>query len=225
MPNKAKELPELNATPRADFLPPRIRELHDGRKNRHNLAIASLSVASLCAIATMLANAQLFAAETRLSMAETQTSEILTQQSHYSDIIELIRDSANLKAAYAVVSEKEVDYGKLLRQVKKALPAGARLNELSLVSPSSTESPTNKAPLTGQDILVSAKVGMNVNNFQDVEFFLLDARQWAGYSNATITGMTKREKGYTATVVVNLDLGALMKPGPTISATSLGEGN
>lgn len=222
MPDKAKELPSLNTVPRADFLPPKIRELHAGRKNRHNLAVATLAVAFLCSIATMLANAQLYAAQSRLATAEEQTSEILTQQSHYSDIVELIRDSQNLDAAYTVVSEKVVDYGKLLRQVKRALPAGGRLIELSLTSPSSTESPTSKAPLSGQDILVSAKVGMNVAEFQAVEFFLLDARQWPGYSNATITSMTKRETGYLATVVVNFDIGALLKPGPAISSQRLG---
>lgn len=211
MASKAKDLPILGAAPRADFLPPAIRELHEGRKNRHNLAIASLAVASLCAIAAMLANAQLFASETRLSNVETQTSDILTQQSHYSDIVELINDSANLNAAYTVVSEKEVDFASIVRQVKKALPAGSTLIELALTSPSSNESPTITAPLTGQDILVSAKVGMNVATFQDVEFFLLDARQWDGYSNATITSMVKKPTGYVATVVVNLGIGVLEK--------------
>ena len=222
MPNKVKELPSLNAIPKADFLPPRIRELHEGRKNRHNLATAALAVACLCSIATMVANTQLFAAENRLAVAEEQTSEILTQQSHYSDIVELIRDSQNLDAAYTVVSEKVVDYAKLLRQIKRSLPAGGRLIELSLASPSSTESPTSKAPLSGQDILVSAKVGMSVSEFEAVEFFLLDARQWPGYSNATITSMTKRESGYLATVVVNLGIGALLKPAPGPANQTLG---
>lgn len=211
MATKAKDLPVLGAAPRADFLPPKIRELHEGRKNRHNLAIASLAVASLCAIASMLANAQLFASETRLSMVETATSDILTQQSHYSDIVELINDSANLNAAYTVVSEKEIDWAVLVRQIKKAVPAGGSILELALTAPSSNESPTVTAPLTGQDILVSAKVGMSVANFQDVEFFLLDARQWAGYSNATITSMVKKPTGYVATVVVNLGIGVLEK--------------
>ena len=202
-------MPALGAIPHADFLPHRIRALHEIRRNRHNLAIASLAVACLCALSAMLANAQLFASETRLSLVETQTADILTQQNHYSDIVELINDSANLNAASTVVSEKEVDWATLLRQIKGSIPASGSLVDVSLTAPASNETPTITAPLTGQDILVSAKVGMSVPSFQDVEFFLLDARQWDGYSNATITSMVKKPNGYVATVVVNLGIGAL----------------
>lgn len=46
--------------------------------------------------------------------------------------------------------------------------------------------------------------------YEAVEYFLLDARQWPGYSNAEVKDLQKTATGYVATLDVHLGLSALV---------------
>ena len=193
----------------ADFMPQRIKDLHDGRQNRHNLAIATLIVTTVCASIFAVTSAWLAVADSSLQAERSSTEKILIAQSSYSDIVSLMNESRILGLSYFVASEPEVNWPLLVRQLLRPLASGVNLTSIDLTGTSSGSGGA-VAPLTGQAITVTVAVDLVGNTFEGIEYFLLDARQWPGYSNAEITEMHKTPTGYVATLDIHLGLEALI---------------
>jgi hypothetical protein len=194
----------------ADFMPQRIKDLHDGRKNRHNLGIATLIVTVVCAAIFATTSAWLAAADTSLRAERSSTEKILVAQSTYSDIISLLNESRILGLSYFVASEPEVNWPVLVRQLIKPMPSGVNITSVDLTGVSAGAGAAS-SPLSVQAITVTVDIYLEGNTFQGVEFFLLDARQWPGYMNAEIADMHKTAGGYVATVDIHLGLDALIE--------------
>lgn len=202
-------LPLVGQPAVADFLPQRIRELHDGRKNRHRLAIATLVISVICAGAYFSSLAMLNLATDSLVAERKATEQIQLAQSSYSDIISLMNESHILGLAYYVASEPEVDWQTLLGLILKPLSGGAKITSIDMGGNSSTSSNAS-APLSGQSITVTVDVNLTGKTYEGIEYFLLDARQWPGYSNAEVKDMRRTATGYVATLDVHLGLAALV---------------
>lgn len=121
----------------------------------------------------------------------------------------LVEESSRLDSAVVVASEPEVDWPAFIALMSKSIPAGGKIKSLNLVAPTAIESTTLTAPLNGEPIVVTAKVTLSSPTFVGVEYFLLDARQWPGYSNTVIDDMNKTEGGYEASVTISFGLGIL----------------
>jgi hypothetical protein len=209
MPSPENSLPLVGQVAVADFLPPRIKDLHDGRRNRHKLAIATLIVTAISVTAFLASNAALNVATESLMAERKATDKIQIAQSGYSDIVSLMHESRVLGLAYYIASEPEVDWPTLLGLILKPLSGGAKITSIDLTGTSSSSAATT-SPLTGQSITVSVAVDLTGQTYEAVEYFLLDARQWPGYSNAEVTDLHKTATGYTATLDVHLGLAALV---------------
>ncbi len=209
MPSPQNSLPLVGQVAAADFLPPRIKDLHDGRRNRHKLAIATLIVTAISVTAFLASNAALNVTTESLVAERKATDKIQIAQSGYSDIVSLMHESRVLGLAYYVASEPEVDWPTLLGLILKPLSGGAKITSIDLTGTSSSSAATT-APLTGQSITVSVAVDLTGKTYEAVEYFLLDARQWPGYSNAEVTDLHKTATGYVATLDVHLGLAALV---------------
>jgi hypothetical protein len=209
MPSPQNSLPLVGQVAVADFLPPRIKDLHDGRRNRHKLAIATLIVTAISVTAFLASNAALNVATESLMAERKATDKIQIAQSGYSDIVSLMHESRVLGLAYYIASEPEVDWPTLLGLILKPLSGGAKITSIDLTGTSSSRAATT-SPLTGQSITVSVAVDLTGQTYEAVEYFLLDARQWPGYSNAEVTDLHKTATGYTATLDVHLGLAALV---------------
>jgi len=210
MPSSQNKLPLVGQVAVADFLPPRIKELHDGRLNRHKLAISTLIVTVVCAGALWASVAALGVATDSLVAERKATEKIQVAQSSYSDIISLMHESRILGLAYYIASEPEVDWPKLLGLILKPLSGGAKITSIDL-SGTSSAGGSATAPLSGGAITVTVDVELTGNTYEAVEYFLLDARQWPGYSNAEVKDMHKTATGYVATLDVHLGLEALIE--------------
>lgn len=202
-------LPQVGQVAMADFLPVSIKELHDGRRNRHRLAVSTLIVTLVCVSALVTSNLALSVATESLSAERRATEKIQVAQSSYSDIISLMHESRVLGLAYYIASEPEVDWPTLIGVILKPLSGGAKITSIDLVGTSSG-STGDTAPLTGQSITVTVDVNLTGNTYEAVEYFLLDARQWPGYSNAEVKDLHKTATGYVATLDIHLGLQALV---------------
>ena len=209
MPSAQNRLPLVGQVAVADFLPQSIKDLHDGRRNRHRLAVSTLVVSVVCTSALLASVSALNAATESLLAELSATNEIQIAQSSYSDIVSLMSESRILGLAYYVASEPEVDWPRLLGLVLKPLSGGAKITAIDL-SGTSSGTVISEAPLTGQAITVTVDVDMAGLTYEAVEYFLLDARQWPGYSNAEVKDLQKTATGYVATLDVHLGLAALV---------------
>jgi hypothetical protein len=209
MASQQNRLPVAGQLPQADFLPPHVKELHDGRRNRHRLAIATAIVATVCGAAMLMSVAALNVATESLAAERLATQKIQVAQSSYSDIISLVHESRILGLAYYVASEPEVDWPTLVGLILRPLSGGAKITSIDL-SGTSSATTVDTAPLSGQSITVTVNVDLVGNSYSGIEYFLLDARQWPGYSNAEIKEMHRTPTGYVATLDVHLGLAALV---------------
>lgn len=209
MPRAQNKLPPVGQVAVADFLPPHVKELHEGRQNRHKLAIATLFVSAVCGVALWASSLALGVATDSLIAERKATEKIQSAQSSYSDIISLMRESRTLGLAYYIASEPEVDWPQLLSLLLKPLSGGAKITSVDL-SGTTTPGDAASAPLSGSAITVTVDVDLSGKTYEGIEYFLLDARQWPGYSNAEVKEMRKTATGYVATLDVHLGLEALV---------------
>ena len=223
MSKSLNRVPSLGGVPRADFLPTKIRELHAGRKNRHNLAISTLIVAALCTVGYSWSQAVWSVSDEKLSQSRQVTERILAKESRYSDIVALVQEAKGLRAAQTVTSQSEVAWNSLVNLIAKSIPEGGSLSSIDLTAPSSIESVGAKAPLTGAPLLVNATITITSPSFRGIEYFLLDARQWPGYSNAVISGVSKQGGNYVGSLTIYLDAKALNNAIGLASIDSSGE--
>jgi len=201
-------LPEIGQMAKADFLPPRVKELHEGRKNRHNLAIATLIITVL-SVGTLLAFRGAESASVRnLTQIQNDAVKILDHQNAYSDMVSLIQESKDLDAAYVVASERNVDWSLLLGRIQASVPAGGSVTNLTFTSPSSENSPVANGT-TGTAPVVVVNVTVASPSMRGVEYFLLDARQWPGYENASITALSQKDGVVTVSMQLNFGAAAL----------------
>jgi hypothetical protein len=207
--NERNRLPAVGQVASADFLPVEVKELHDGRRNRHKLAILTLAVTLVCVSALATSNVALSVATESLAAERTATEKIQVAQSSYADIISLMHESRVLGLAYYIASEPEVNWPTLIGVILKPLSGGAKITSIDLVGTSSGTT-ADTAPLSGQSITVTVDVNLTGNTYEAVEYFLLDARQWPGYSNAEVKDLHKTAGGYVATLDIHLGLQALV---------------
>lgn len=220
MANDANRMPEIGRPARADFLPPRIKELHDGRKNRHNLAIAAL-LATLLSVAALLGFRAVEANSVRnLQAAQNQAMNIMDHQNAYSDMVTLIQESKELDSAYVVASERNVNWADFVAKVQASVPAGGSVTNLTLTSPSSENSPAANGA-SGSTPVLAANITIFSPSIRGVEYFLLDARQWPGYENASVTALAQKTDGVTVSLQVNFGAAALT-PGVSHGIIKLG---
>ena len=202
-------MPRVGHTPVADFLPPRIRELHAARWNRHKLAIATVVVSVFCAVGYFIALANFNASQAHLLQMQNATQRILDSEAKYADVISLTNQATRLDSALSVVHEKDIAWRGLLLLMQKSIPSGGRLVSFSLAGSPATESTKGLDPLTSAAVVVTADVTIESPTFEGVEYYLLDARQWPGYLSGSITGIEQRAGTFVGTLNVTLGKGAL----------------
>lgn len=209
MAKSSNQLPRVGMSPRADFLPPKVRELHEARWNRHKLAIATVIVSALCAVGYAVALNSYDNSQVNLVAHQNETQKILNSQKKYADILSLTNESNRLDSAMSVVAQRDVAWQPLLGLIKKSLPIGGNLISFSLSGTGAIESAIGSDPISKQPTAVSASIAIQSPTFQGLEFFLLDARQWPGYQSGSITGVQNKNSVYMGVVNVNLGLKVL----------------
>ncbi len=209
MASKNNVQPKVGQIPKADFLPPRVRQLHEARWNRHKLAVATVLVSAICAVGYAVSYNAFQGSQANLLAAQAQTQSILSGQSRFADIVALLNQSNRLDAALTVVQEKDVAWKTLIGLMQESLPQGGRIANLSLNGLSSMESTTSVEALTGKSVAVTVNVTLESPTYQGVEYFLLDSRQWPGYVNATLGSITDKGTSFVGELNILLDANVL----------------
>lgn len=213
MSNDKNRAPVIGGKAKADFLPPRIQELHDGRKNRHNLAISALVVTAVCGVSMLFVVGIERSSQALLSQQQTESAQILNRQNAYSDMVALTRESNNLSDAYVVASERNVNWSSFMQRIEAAVPSGGSLTNLDMISPASEDSIAAGA---GATALTAVTVGATFTSptIAGIEFFILDAQQWPGYQSSMVSQIGSTQSGYNATVQITFDVTALAPGAP-----------
>jgi hypothetical protein len=222
MTKKLNRMPIPGAVPRADFLPDRIRVLHDGRKNRFRLAVATLLVVLVSASGYFASRSLFLDNQAKVAHSRLITERILSREGRYSDVLAMVQESKQLRSSYTVASQTKVSWGTLLTRISRAIPAGGAIKSVNLAAPSALESSTVTAPLSGRPLLVTATISLSSPTYSGVEYFLLDARQWPGYSNAVIGGVSKKGADYQASLTIYFDANVLDKSTGIASSQAVG---
>ena len=200
MARERNRLPRVGQTPRADFMPPRVRMLYAGRISRGRLAAVTVVVLAVCALAYFGAQSLLLTSQRQLDHARAKTDEILVEQAKFSDIVTFLTESDHLGAAYVLASATETDWSSLIQDMVAGVPTGGAITSLSLEAPSAVESPTDTAPIT--------LISLRTQSFVDLEYYLLNATSWKGFSNSVITSMRAKGSVFESTLTISFGVKA-----------------
>jgi hypothetical protein len=209
MANSKNAFPRVGQMPSADFLPPKIRELHQARWNRHKLSIATLVVIVVSAIGLLVAQNRYDINQANLVARQNETQRILNLESRYTDIIALGNQSSRLTSALAVAHDKDIAWNGLLHLIQKSIPDNGRIAAFSLTGTGAMESTVGSDAISHAPVAVVANITLQSPTFQGIEFFLLDARQWPGYQSGSIVSLQKKDSGYLGIMSINLGKGVL----------------
>ena len=208
MARERNRLPRVGQTPRADFMPPRVRMLYAGRISRGRLTAVTVVVLAACALAYFGAQSLLLTSQRQLDHARAKTDEILVEQAKFSDIVTFLTESDHLGAAYVLASATETDWSSLIQDMVAGVPTGGAITSLSLEAPSAVESPTDTAPITREPVVVKALISLRTQSFVDLEYYLLNATSWKGFSNSVITSMRAKGSVFESTLTISFGVKA-----------------
>lgn len=121
----------IGGSPRADLMPPSIRQGESARKQRGLLAIIFVAVVVLVGAAYGVAVFVASVAEDQLAAANTRTSELLLEQGDYSEVTNVQSQLDLALAAKEVGGAADVDWSTLIKDLEKALPSGSEIRGIA----------------------------------------------------------------------------------------------
>jgi len=122
----------IGGPPRADLMPPSIRQGEAARKQRGLLAVIFVAVIVLVGAAYGVAAFMASVAEDQLADANTRTSELLLEQGDYSEVTNVQSQLDLAQAAKEVGGATDIDWETVITTLDKALPSGGRLKAVGV---------------------------------------------------------------------------------------------
>jgi Tfp pilus assembly protein PilN len=203
--------------PRVSLLPPSVAEEARERRltRRFVVAVAGvLLIAALGVVATSVLAAQ---ARSGLSVAQHETATLSAEQAKYREADELARLLATLEDARAYATSTEIDWTDYIAKVSATMPAGTRLDEVSVSASAPWETPlAPSGPLRG-DVAGTLKLRVSSDTEAELTAWVRSLEALPGYADSSLDDRTADSGSegaaapvgsapvtYTASVTLNL---------------------
>ncbi len=198
----------VGGVPRADLLPPEIKEEKGLRRQRRSLvAVLVLSLALVVIAyggATFLAAASAVALET----ANQRTADLLAEKAKYSAVSDISNQITNVENAQLIGTSTEVDWTSYLFLLNSTLPAGVGIANVGITAA------TPLAPLPATGSLQLSSVGKleilaKTGDFGSVATWLESLKSLKGYAGAVLSSIASTDGGVLdvkVTLYVNTDV-------------------
>lgn len=197
---------------RANLLPPEVGAAAQGKIVRRNaivIVIFALIVAILGYVgATVLATS----AQVGLDAAKERTTDLISQQTKYSEVKQVTSMLASAAAARQVGMSTEIDWKKYLTDIQKSLPAGTDVTNVVAETATPLVSFNQPVvPLQG-DRIGELKFTATSQSLPDVQQWLEALTALPGYVDASPGSVTLSEETaqYEVTITLHIDKDALL---------------
>lgn len=199
---------QLGAVPRADLLPPEIALEAKERSQRRGLVTGVIVFAVIVASAYAGATYLTLNADAELAASQQRTTDLLTEQSKYSEIRTLTGKVDQIKMDQQRGTSTEIDWKKYLLSVEAVLPAGATLRTAAITS-STPLSPleVSTSPLES-DRIAEIIFTATTKDVPDIVQLIDSLSELPGYTDATPSVETGTP-GYALTVTMHVNSDAL----------------
>ena len=196
----------VGGVPRADLLPPEIKQDKVAGRQRSNLIAGLILVVFLVAVAYGGSAFLAIGANASLVAEQQRSADLLAEQAEYSEVRELQAQLSAAQASLLVASAAEVDWSPLLSDYYATLPAGSTVQSLgvTLVTGSTAQV---VSPLYEAGVVEIIAV-VETPTVPDSAAWLSRLNTLPGFADWTPSTVTQSLNGYTTTVTVHLGLDA-----------------
>lgn len=218
---KEVETVAVGGAPRADLLPPSVREAIKRRPLVRRLVALVLLVALVTAGGVAGATYLALNAQQALADEQRRSEDLLAQQLQFADARAINNALDNAVIAREAATSAEVDWEALLDEIRASLPPGLVLVS---VDGATRVAPAEDEPLR-QDSIGSFRINANSPTVPDVESWLIDLEGVTGYAGIAppITVSGSEGASYSVTIEVLLDTSAYLGRFSTASETDASE--
>lgn len=203
----------IGAEPRADLLPPELREYRKAAKTRGLLWMGALLLALVMVAGTGIASVYAVQAQGNLAAAQSTSSAILAQQKRYISVRSVKDDLSNVEAAQEVGTSTEIDWKKYLTGVQATLPANVVLSSV-IVDSASPLAPyvQSTVPLQGSRV-ATLSFKASSPTLPEVPTWLDSLKSLAGYTDASPGSVTLDTASgvYTVEITMHINEAAFSK--------------
>lgn len=194
----------IGAEPRADLLPPEVKQSRRGRVLRRRLAGAMVGVVVLVLAAMAVVTLELVNSTSDLELAHARAKILVGDENQYYELRNVEGAIADVTAARLNATADEIQWQSYLAQVYAALPAGVTVGTVSVgsgaadVSADSASAPTAAA--------ATIEMSLESTNLLQIPDVLVALRSLPGYLDAVPGALARTETGgYQTTLVLHLD--------------------
>jgi len=199
----------VGGIPRADLLPPEIKQ--DEKAGKQRRGMLAILVLVLIVVALAYAGSTLVAqvAQNNLLSAQDKSATLLSEQAKYVEVRTLKAKVEAAKTARLMSVVTEIDWKKFLKQIDRSLPGGAKIEEIQLSSISPIGSPdAATSPL--EDIrMAEMTIDVTTSSRQDIAKWLERLKAVTGYEDARPVVVDTDDGDIATQVVLHINLDAL----------------
>ena len=194
----------LSAEPRAQLLPPSVKEREKNRAARRMMIL--LIVLAVAVAGAGIVWGFLRAAQAQLSLATTQqlTAQILEQQGEYADAARMASLVKRSEEAQHVVTATEIQWASLFAAVEPLVPEGTVVAGVAFQAPAPWEMPfPAEGPLREPRVAV-VTLELAGDTYDGAAEFVAKAPSIFGFSDIKIDNTELKEGRYITTVKLTL---------------------
>jgi len=199
----------VGGIPRADLLPPEIKQ--DEKAGKQRRGMLAILVLVLIVVALAYAGSTLVAqvAQNSLLEAENKSASLLSEQGKYAEVRTLTTKVEAAKTARLLSVVTEIDWQTFLRQIDRSLPGGSKIEDIQLSTISPIGSPdAATSPL--EDIrMAEMKIQVTTGSQADLAKWLERLKAIVGYEDARPVTLETDDGGFSSQVVLHINLDAL----------------
>ena len=189
MSRKVDDTVTVGATPRADLLPPSVKEAIRRRPIVRRLVITVFFITVITTLAVAGAALLAVEAQTRLAQEQVRSESLLLQQLEFAEARSVSGAVDETLAARAVATASEADWSALLAEIRATLPAGVLL--VSVTGEIRTADAGEEVPLR-QNSVGSFTISAISDSVPNVEAWIADLESLTGFAGiappVTVTG-------------------------------------
>jgi hypothetical protein len=203
----------IAAEPRADLLPPELREDRRALKTRRRLWIGALALALVMVAGTGLAAVYALHAQSNLAAEQATSTAILEQQKKYISVRSVHDKLGTIEAAQEVGTSTEIDWKKYLSAVQATLPANVKIDVVTIDSASPLAAYVQSTlPLQGSRVATLSFTAAS-STLPEVPAWLDSLTSLPGYTDASPGSVTldAATGAYTVDITMHINEAAFSK--------------
>jgi hypothetical protein len=196
----------VGGPPRADLLPPEVKEEKVAKAQRRRLFGIVMLVIIAVGAGYALASVTAATSQLMLEIENERTAALLAEQTQFSEVRSLRSQVDSAKSAETILLETEIDWNEYLSLVEGTLPPGAMIETAAVISSTTTAplgAPSNI--LQGQrvaEVLITVRSATSL----DVATWMENLSEIRGFAGVIPNTVTREiSGGYTSTVLLQLN--------------------